>query len=636
MKHFALLVLLYLTLTGQVFSQSNIYVRNSTWQDFDVEIEQTGANIDSAEWNSSEALVKGWFETTGHDVLRVNRGDTTLANGDTAYFNINLNGNSDSLLIKVRLVGISGGTELDFSVEGDSFSEPWYDDADFHEVNTSLAGKAVIIKFKPDNDDANMDRNVRFSIHDFPVYEIDSTDFDNPNILNAMFYNIQMITFGLSGMPQASERASLFPAQISPYQDVVAFMEAFDDGPRKNDLVPAMEAAGFPYKTSILNAPGLIPIPTNGGVIIFSKWPIEAEDEIDFELCGQAAQDCLANKGVKYARINKLGKKYHVFATHMDAGGGADDIEARRSQMAEIRDMISDLSIPESEAVVFGGDFNTEPTGSDMDYVAFLDTMSPVIPQHIGFYESNFGDSFGNIIDHAWIDRHHLIPTTASNEIMTFRSLEPVLWNLSEFSDHRCALGRFEYPEITKVGGDTLICPGEDLSISVDTNLPVAFQWSKDGVELSGEDGFELSFLLAQESESGLYTCQVQYDVIYGAWGDSLNNLFYPNGIDTVEENLAFNYNIVIDEVLCHVAVEESHPERIILYPNPASESVRISALDNSSEYVIEICNLWGQTVMQFQLNTNTIDISRMNSGVYVLIATNENGKRFQKRLIIE
>jgi hypothetical protein len=413
-------------------------------------------------------------------------------------------------------------------------------------------------------------------------------------------------------------------------------MEAFDDGPRENDLVPAMEAAGFPYKTSILNAPGLIPIPTNGGVIIFSKWPIEAEDEIDFELCGQAAQDCLANKGVKYARINKLGKKYHVFATHMDAGGGADDIEARRSQMAEIRDMISDLSIPESEAVVFGGDFNTEPTGSDMDYLAFLDTMSPVIPQHIGFYESNFGNNFGNIIDHAWVDRLHLIPITASNEIMTFRSLDPALWDLSEFSDHRCALGRFEYPEITKVGGDTLICPGEDLSISVDTNLPVAFQWSKDGVELSGEDGFELSFHLAQESESGLYTCQVQYDVIYGAWGDSLNNLFYPNGIDTVEENLVFNYNVVIDEVLCHVAVEELHAERIMLYPNPASESVRLSELDNASEYVVEICNLWGQTVMQFQLNTNTIDISQMNSGVYMLIATNENGKRFQKRLIIE
>jgi hypothetical protein len=28
----------------------------------------------------------------------------------------------------------------------------------------------------------------------------------------------------------------------------------------------------------------------------------------------------LANKGIKYARVNKLGKRYHLFGTHMDAG----------------------------------------------------------------------------------------------------------------------------------------------------------------------------------------------------------------------------------------------------------------------------------------------------------------------------
>ena len=367
MKYFSILILFNFCLIGQIVAQSNIYVRNSSWQDFNVEIAQTGTTVDPDEWNNPEGLVKGWFETTGHDVLSVNRGDTTVANGDTAYFNIDLNGSMDSLTIKVRIIGISGGTEMDFSIEGNGFSEPWYDDADFHEVNTTLDGKAVVIKFKPDNDDSNMDRNVRFAIHDLPVYEIDATDLDDPNVLNAMFYNIQMITFGLSGMPQASERGALFPAQISPYQDVVAFMEAFDDGPREDDLAPAMEAAGFPYRTSILNAPGLIPFPTNGGVIIFSRWPIEADAEIDFELCGEAASDCFANKGVKYALVNKLGKKYHIFATHMDAGSGLDDIEARRSQMAEIRDMIADLNIPEGEAVVFGGVFNNQPAGGDKD-----------------------------------------------------------------------------------------------------------------------------------------------------------------------------------------------------------------------------------------------------------------------------
>ena len=619
------------------FTQSSIYVRNSTWQDFNVNVTQSGASVNAGEWTVPETLAKGWYETTGHEVLSINRGDTTLANGDTAIFKIDLNGETDSLSVLVRLVGVSGGTEMDFSIEGNGFSEPWYDDGDFHDVNTTLDGKSVVIKFKPDNDDSNMDRDVRFAIHDLPVYEIDAADHDDPNILNAMFFNVQMLPLGISGMGQASERAALFPAQISPYQDVVAYCEVFDNGPREDHLIPAMEDAGFPYYTTILNDPGLIPFPWNGGVMIFSKWPIEAEGEIDFELCGEASQDCLANKGVKYAKVNKLGKMYHVFATHMDAGGGADDIEARRSQMAEIRDMIADLNIPDGEAVVFGGDFNTDPTGSDIDYAAFLDTMSPVIPQHIGYYESNFGDDFGNIIDHAWVDRLHLIPTVATNEVITFRSLDPTLWDISEFSDHRCVLGRFEYPNIEKIGGDTLICPDEDMLIGVQTDHPATLTWYKDGVDLGLANQTEIQFNAAQESESGLYTCQVQYEVVYGDWGDSLNAVFYPDGIDTVQANLSYEYNILIDEVLCSISVKEGESETLRVYPNPTTGLLRLE-LDGREFDLIQISNMIGQEVHRTTVvsETTTIDVSTLQAGSYTVSAIDASGERFREILVVQ
>ncbi len=620
------------------YSQTTVYVRNSTWQDFDVEAEQFGTFVmDQSDWSGGDPTVRGWIESIGQEVLTVNRTNAAISEGDTAYFNIGLNGDLDNLTIKLRVIGVANGTELDYSIEGNGFSEPWYDDGDFHEVQTTLAGKNVIIKFKPDNDDSNLDRDIRFAIHDLPVYELPEADFQNPDVMNVMFYNIQMISFGISGMPQAEERGALLPAQISEHQDVVCFAEAFDDGPREDHLNPAMEAAGFPYRTEILNPAGPIPVPTNGGVIIFSRWPIETEEDIDFAECGQASADCLANKGVKYARINKLGKRYHVFGTHMDAGSESDDIFARRTQMAEIRDFIADLEIPESEPVIFGGDFNTDPIGSDMDYQAFLDTMNPIVPQYLGFWESNFNDDFGKIIDHAWGDRTHLVPTSITNEIITMRSLNPILWDLSEFSDHRCVLGRFSYPSFEKEGGDTLICPGDSISLSVTTEYAVSYQWMKDGAEISGATDSVFNLYNVQEVESGDYTCLVSYDVIYGNWSDSITPLFYPNGPDTVQANLSFEFGeVIIDEVLCQVGVGNLSKSDYSIFPNPTNGQVKIHLNDNVRSAMVNIYSTKGELLRSalHRGHQYTLDLSELSSGIYLTEVKTEE-KTIHKRVVL-
>jgi hypothetical protein len=624
---------LIVTTTLVVSAQSTVYVRNSTWQDFEVEVGQTGTvTVPQGEWSGGDPIVRGWLETTGQEVLSFNRTNTAVPEGDTAYFNIELNGATDFLTIKTRVIGIAGSTEMAYSVEGNGFSEPWFDDGNFHEVQTTLAGKAVVIKFKPDNDDSNSNRDVRFAIHDLPVYEIDAADFENPSVMNAMFYNIQMISFGLSGMPQPNERGALLPAQISEYQDVVCFSEAFDDSPREDHLIPAMAAVGFLYRTEILNPAGIIPIPTNGGIIIFSRWPIETEEDIDYAECGQAAQDCLANKGVKYARINKLGKRYHVFGTHMDAGSQSDDIFARRTQMAEIRDFIADLNIPENEPVIFGGDFNVSPTGDD--YLAFLDTINPIIPQHLGFYESNFNDDFGRIIDHAWGVRTHLVPTTITNEIITIRSLNPVLWDLSEFSDHRCILGRYTYPDFTKTGGDTLVCPGENLTLSVNSTFPASYQWLKNGSELNGESNSELELLNTIESESGNYSCIVSYNVIYGDWGDSLTAIFYPDGADTVEAGLNFDFGqITIDDVLCQVGIEDVLAADWLIFPNPTTGILNVSLSERMKDAGIKVYSSSGKLVYSIDLNEtdSAIDLSHLSDGLYMVEIAVDGGSVHQR-----
>ena len=636
---FALAAILGITVC-ETSAQSTIRVRNNTWQDFNVEVVQSsGTVVDGSQWLMLNDTVLGWWETDPIPVFQVNRTNAAVPDGETAVFDIKLRGATDTLTLQMKLEGVANGTAMQFSIAGPGIEQPWSDGPDFEELTTTLAGKNVVIKYRPDNDDASQQRNVFFTIHDLPIYELAAEDLENPNVMNAMFYNIQMLPFAVSGMGQANDRADLLPAQLSPYQDVVVFEELFDDSPREDHMIPAMEAAGFPYHTEILNPNNsIIPIPWNGGVIIFSRWPIEFEDDYNFELCGQASQDCLANKGIKYARINKLGKKYHIFGTHMDAGGEADDILAKRTQMGEIRDFIDVQSIPDGEPVIFGGDFNVAPTHGMNLYPAMLDSIGPYIPHAIGYHNSTFDGVFGKIIDNAWGDRSHLVALESTNEVITMRSIEPVLWDLGEFSDHRSALGRFVYPDISMVAkGDTVICPGTGITMQMESSIPVTYQWTKDGEPLDGETFASFSIADGQPSQSGQYACVVGYEVIYGNVDDSLTAVFYPNGPDTVRSSFVYEFgNVTIDQILCEVGIDDMEPLTLQISPNPSTGMFMLSGEASLMNADILVVDMLGKTVSRPVISSGNaiIDLSAQPSGVYVL-KISHNGRSGQQRLSV-
>ena len=87
-------------------------------------------------------------------------------------------------------------------------------------------------------------------------------------------------------------------------------------------MLQQFKQEGYPYATSILHDPDPFTSLLNGGVMIVSKWPIVREAQhIYRDACHYS--DCLAAKGVKYARVNKtignLSKIFNIFATHMQA-----------------------------------------------------------------------------------------------------------------------------------------------------------------------------------------------------------------------------------------------------------------------------------------------------------------------------
>jgi parallel beta-helix repeat protein len=80
------------------------------------------------------------------------------------------------------------------------------------------------------------------------------------------------------------------------------------------------------------------------------------------------------------------------------------------------------------------------------------------------------------------------------------------------------------------------------------------------------------------------------------------------------------------------LGVEEPQEAAIQVWPNPTNGIIHIEA-DDIIE--VEICNLMGQIVLQAE-KVKTIDLSRLEKGIYFLIANNKNGAQTITKVIKE
>lgn len=136
-------------------------------------------------------------------------------------------------------------------------------------------------------------------------------------------------------------------------EDVVVMQEMFT---HEEKVIEAMAAAGYcHYVTSFQGSLG-------AGLATFSKWPIEDVDFIDWADGISSNIEAIADKGVMYAKINKGGKKHHVFNTHTQSNSQdwLDGHGMRMEQCLKINEFVASFNIPEDELIMMGGDFNED------------------------------------------------------------------------------------------------------------------------------------------------------------------------------------------------------------------------------------------------------------------------------------
>jgi Secretion system C-terminal sorting domain/Endonuclease/Exonuclease/phosphatase family len=632
MKNLTILFWAMFLSVAALFAQSSLHIRNSSWLDFDITVGQRGSfHAIPSNFSLYQAQSLNWEEDV--EVFATVRDSTLMPLLDSVIYEIQISHGAAVIKMDLRLLRNGGLTTVASRLHGLGYDTGWSADGNFHNVQVTIAGRPLTLQYKADNDDSGQSMDFRLAIHESEIYHIDPADFANPNVLNVMAYNIQMLPLGVVGLPQAADRADLLPAQFSPSQDVVIFEEAFDLLPLYVNLIPAMEAAGFAHNSGILNNY----LPFNGGVIIFSRWPIERTAEYDFLLCGPNAQDCLANKGIMYARINKLGKPYNVFGTHFDAGSDSADIAAKTLQYAEMREFIAAQGISPLEPVIWGGDLNTDAANSHNLYGTLRDSIDIVVPDYTGFVESNFSRDTGAVIDHVFADPRYLLPVEAKVFITTFTSLESVLWDLSNFSDHRAAVSRFRFPDFATSPGDQLICLGDPFSVTGSADIPVTRAWYRDNTLIPGLSGATLTYLTSSVAETGDYAVEMQYSHAEGTGAGPIDLLMNPSGpmVRTVQPRLQVGH-VDVSAANCANAAAAELMREVAIFPNPTTGVLHLRRHD-AQPLLWHVSDLRGRVLVQGKwLGMDMeLDLSGVGAGMYLLHIQDAKGCHLQQKVMV-
>ena len=429
------LALLSALLSSHVIADSDIYVTNNTKASLLINIEHTGSDLleKNDEW-FQHAHELGPYETK--KVLSFNR-YYGAKSGKEYRFNTQLiTGSGDQVSLLQNMRGTWFGSTVTHSAKASDFDAPQFSDREIQRFNSyfnSVVSTPTEVAFKAA-------ATARYDDFYYTITEqqLDEIPAEPENALKVMTYNIWALPVIASHI---SERLGLLPEYLKGY-DAILLQEVFSSG--RDDFLRVL-AREYPYQTRMLDKPGINIY--DGGVTIISRYPIVNQTQYVFPDC--SGTDCFADKGVNYAEIIKEGQAYHLFATHT-ASFDTDSARAnRQTQFRQIRNLAQNLNIPQSEMVVYGGDFNVNKRKFPIDYQNMLSNLQASEPSYAGYTESTFdprinsfagqpGSGGENVeyLDYIVVSNEYKSVESNTNTVKVPRTTAEPLWKHWDLSDH--------------------------------------------------------------------------------------------------------------------------------------------------------------------------------------------------------
>lgn len=352
--------------------------------------------------------------------------------GAQTGLNIQLSSNDYQLTLNQQ----TEGTDLSFSAEGNGWDLPDFSGEAIQRSDVTLGDDQALVAIK--GSALSDGGELRYVIQEQDTKPLPG----DAGSLNVLSYNIWATT--IFGSKKVDARLQLMPEVMAGY-DVLVLTEVFDQIPG-NRLLDQLRSE-YPYQSGDIFKAGKV---LGSGTRIVSRWPFEVEAADIYSDCNGI--QCAATRGVIYTKIQKLGKPYHVFATHTQSSDDDPNRNARKTQLQQMGDYIRSLNIPADEAVIMAGDFNVNKIGlpQDRDYMeAVLQAQEPTNLGHNLTYDANTNawaeQPYLEYLDYTLYSRVHQPPLAASQEIFAPRSTSDALWGEWDLSDHYAARGMFRF-----------------------------------------------------------------------------------------------------------------------------------------------------------------------------------------------
>ena len=108
----------------------------------------------------------------------------------------------------------------------------------------------------------------------------------------------------------------------------------------------------------------------------------------------------------------------------------------------------------------------------------------------------------------------------------------------------------------------------------------------------------------------------------------------WPSGAVDVINNPGINQSLHVVEGSSPLGQEEFSTNKIVLYPNPASEQLTISNIDLSTIKNVSIVSMLGKVIKNVKLTNDTISIASLSEGIYILAIETIDGKKYTERFV--